>query len=73
LRVHLCGILGELRKKEEESNFLVGNNMDKKERFIAILIVIFIFAGFLMLAWLTKTGGFGVLADVVKNPKMLTK
>jgi len=47
--------------------------MDRREKFLAVLIVIFIFAGFLALAWLTKSGGFGVLADVVKNPSILTK
>lgn len=47
--------------------------MDKKEKIIAILIVIAIFAGFLTLAWLTRSGGFGVLADVIKHPEILTK
>lgn len=47
--------------------------MDRREKFLAVLIVVFMFAGFLALAWLTKSGGFGVLADVIKDPGMLTK
>ena len=47
--------------------------MSAKDKFLAVLITVAIFGSFFALGWLTKTGGFGVMADVIKNPEMLTK
>lgn len=47
--------------------------MSAKDKFLAFLLTIAIILSFLALGWLTKTGGFGVLADVIENPQVLTK
>jgi hypothetical protein len=47
--------------------------MSVKDKILAVLITIAILGFFLALGWLTKTGGFGVMADVIKNPEILSK
>lgn len=47
--------------------------MSAKDKILAVLITFAILGSFLALGWLTKTGGFGVLADVIKDPQILTK
>jgi hypothetical protein len=44
-----------------------------KDKILAFLITIAILGSFLALGWLTKTGGFSILADVIKNPDILSK
>jgi len=39
----------------------------KKDKIIATLIIFFFFLAWLSLAWLSKSGGFKILADVVKK------
>lgn len=50
-----------------------GEIMSAKDKFLAIIITLIILAAFLALGWLTKTGGFGIMADVIKNPEVLEK
>jgi divalent metal cation (Fe/Co/Zn/Cd) transporter len=45
----------------------------KKDKFLAVIIVVAIFITFLGWAWFSKIGGFGILADVIQNPKVLQK
>jgi len=45
----------------------------RKEKIIVVVIVTFLLAAWLGLAWITKTGGFRIFADVIKNPEILTK
>ena len=47
--------------------------MSYKDKILAILITAAILGSFLALGWLTKIGGFGVMADVIRNPEILTK
>ena len=47
--------------------------MGKKEKIVASIIIFFLFLSFVLLGWLTKTGGFKILADVIQNPQLLTK
>jgi len=39
----------------------------RKDKIIATLIVFFLFLAFLSLAWLSKSGGFQILADVIQK------
>jgi len=39
--------------------------LTRRDKIIAALIVIFFFAAWLGLAWLSKNGGFKILADVM--------
>lgn len=39
----------------------------KKDKIIAAIFVILFFGAWIGLAWLTKTGGFQILADVLVN------
>ena len=47
--------------------------MSAKDKILAVLITASILGSFFALGWLTKTGGFGVMADVIENPEMLSK
>ena len=47
--------------------------MSAKDKILAVLITVAILGSFFALGWLTKTGGFGVMADIIENPEILTK
>jgi len=47
--------------------------MSLKDKILAILITIAILGSFLALGWLTKNHGFKIMADVIKNPEILSK
>ena len=39
----------------------------RRDKIIAFLIIFFLFISFMALAWLSKTGGFSILADTLKK------
>jgi len=39
----------------------------RRDKILAVIIVFFLFISFLSLAWLSKTGGFKILADVIQK------
>lgn len=45
----------------------------RKEKTIAVIIVVFILAAWIGLAWITKSGGFKIFADVIKNPDIIRR
>jgi len=47
--------------------------ISKKDKFLAVIIIVAIFVTFLGWSWFTKIGGFGILADVIQNPQILSK
>lgn len=47
--------------------------MNAKDKILAILVTIAILGSFLALGWLTKIGGFGIMAEVIKHPQILTE
>ena len=41
--------------------------ISRRDKIMATIIVFFLFIAFLSLAWLSKTGGFKILADVIQK------
>lgn len=41
--------------------------ISRRDKIMATIIVFFLFISFLGLAWLSKTGGFKILADVIQK------
>jgi hypothetical protein len=39
----------------------------RRDKVMAFIIIFFLFVAFMSLAWLSKTGGFQILADVLKK------
>ncbi len=45
----------------------------RKDKITALVIVVLFIGSWLVLAWLTKTGAFETMADVIQNPDLITK
>lgn len=47
--------------------------MSVKDKILAGIIAFIIFGFFIALAWITRVGGFKIVADVLQNPNLLVK